>query len=150
MIIMILSEHWCNQYPSQLDPGVEISHDILTPHSNNRWQSILCISYLLDNIYHYIHDIKIISMISWIVIMLLLTLPNAIPTRPGGQNIIWYFHPPSKYFAPPPQKKNILMISWVVIMLFILTLPKAIPTWPGGQIIVWYFDPPLDILTLLK
>ena len=32
-MIMILFQHWCNQYqyPSQLDPGVEISYDIMTP-----------------------------------------------------------------------------------------------------------------------
>ena len=39
------------------------------PHPpNNRWKTVVCISYLLDKIYHYI---KIISMISWVVIILL-------------------------------------------------------------------------------
>ena len=70
-MIMILFLHWCNQYPSQLDPGVEISHDILTPPpppSNDQLQSFVCILHLVDKIYHYV---KIILMISWIVIMIL-------------------------------------------------------------------------------
>ena len=115
--------------------------------------------YLLDKIYH----IKIISMMSWIVIMLLLTLPKAIQTRPGGQNIIWYFDPLSRYFDPPPPPPitddTVLFVFHIYLQnlslyqnyindflssynAFILTLPKAIPTWPRGQIIVRYFDPP--------
>ena len=75
IVIMLLFWHYQRQ--SQLDPGVKISYIILPPPpppeifsapSNNRWQSFVCISYLLNKIYHYI---KIISMISWIVIMLL-------------------------------------------------------------------------------
>ena len=41
---------------------------IFWPPSNNRWQSFVCILYLLDKIYHYI---KIIPMISCIAIILL-------------------------------------------------------------------------------
>ena len=70
---------WHYQKLFQLDPGVKISYDILTPPSptryfrpptppNNRWKTVVCISYLLDKIYHYI---KIILVISWVVIMLL-------------------------------------------------------------------------------
>ena len=65
---------WHYQNLSQLDPGVKISYDILTPPLDiltplkNPWQSIVCILYLVDKIYHYV---KIILMISWIVIMIL-------------------------------------------------------------------------------
>ena len=33
-MIMILFQHWYNQCPPQLDPGVEISYDIFTPFNN--------------------------------------------------------------------------------------------------------------------
>ena len=65
---------WHYQNISELDPGVKISYNILTPPLDiltplkNRWQSFVCILYLVDNIYHYF---KIILMISWIVIMIL-------------------------------------------------------------------------------
>ena len=73
---------WYYQKLSQLDPGVKISYDILTPSlyifshlhlhppppQHNWWKTVVCISYLLVKIYHYI---KIILMISWVVIMLL-------------------------------------------------------------------------------
>ena len=78
----------------------------------------------------------------------ILTLPKAIPTQHGGQNIIRYFDPPTRYFAFHVcisylldkiyhYIKIILMISWG-ISAFILTLPKAIPN--QGQNIVRYFD----------
>ena len=46
---------------SQLDQGVKISYDILTPLLNNQWQSFICLSYLLDKrrciiISKHIHD----------------------------------------------------------------------------------------------
>ena len=66
-MIMILFQHWYNQCPPQLDPGVEISYDILTPF-NNQWQSFVCTKYLLCKICHYT---RIILMISWVVTMLL-------------------------------------------------------------------------------
>ena len=62
---------------SQLNLGVKISYDILTPSldifttSINRWKSFVCIPYQLDKIVHYI---IIISMISWIAFIL--TLPK--------------------------------------------------------------------------
>ena len=66
---------WHYQNLSELDPGVKISYDILPPPPldiltplKNRWQSFVCILYLVDKIYHYV---KIILMISWIVIMIL-------------------------------------------------------------------------------
>ena len=59
--------------PSQ--PGGQNIVRYFTPHpqifwppSNNQWQNFVCVSYLLDNIYHYI---KIMLMITWVVIMLL-------------------------------------------------------------------------------
>ena len=71
IVIMLLFWHY--QKLSQLDPGVKMSYIILTPYifstsSNNRWWSFVCISYLLNKIYHYV---KITSIISWIVKMLL-------------------------------------------------------------------------------
>ena len=53
---------WRYQKLSQLDPGVKISYNILTPPSpldiltplKNRWQSFVCILYLVDKIYHYV------------------------------------------------------------------------------------------------
>ena len=51
---------WQYQKLSQLDPGVKISYDILTlpPQDiftppKNRWQSFVCILYLVDKIYLY-------------------------------------------------------------------------------------------------
>ena len=74
LIVMMLL-FWHYQKLSQLDPWVKISYDILTPPPSryfdplkNRWQSFVCILYLVDKIYHYV---KIILMISWIVIMIL-------------------------------------------------------------------------------
>ena len=73
LIVMMLL-FWHYQKLSQLDPWVKISYDILTPPLDiltplkNRWQSFVCILYLVDKIYHYV---KIILMISWIVIMIL-------------------------------------------------------------------------------
>ena len=74
LIVMMLL-FWHYQKLSRLDPWVKISYDILTPTPSryfdplkNRWQSFVCILYLVDKIYHYV---KIILMISWIVIMIL-------------------------------------------------------------------------------
>ena len=51
---------WQYRKLSELDPGVKISYDILTPpHSRyfdplkNWWQSLVCILYLVDKIYLY-------------------------------------------------------------------------------------------------
>ena len=82
-------------------------------------------------------------------IAFILTLPKAISTWPGGQNIVWYFDclPSSNQCQGFVLIRSIkiltsLMVFWVVLPLLIFTLPKTIPTWPGGQNIVWYFDPP--------
>ena len=63
-IIMLL--FWYYQKLSKLDPEVKISYDIFTP--TRYFAFNVCISYLLDKIYHYI---KIILMISLVIIMLL-------------------------------------------------------------------------------
>ena len=99
-------------------------------------------------------------MISWIVIMLLLTLPNAIPTRSRGQNIIWYFDPPSRYFDSPQIIDDkvlflfhIYLIRSIIILKYIndflsssnafnLTLQQKYPNSTRGQNIVRYFDSP--------
>ena len=60
-------------------------------------------------------------MMSWIVIMLLLTLPKAIPARPGGQNIVWYFAPLSRYFDTPPQ-----ITDDMVLFVFHIYLTKSV------------------------
>ena len=91
--------------------------------------------------------------------MLLLTPQKAIPTRPGGQNIVQYFDLPSNN---PLQSfvfvsylldkiyhiKMISMMSWLLnsYTAFIDTT-KCYPTRPGGQNIIWCFDTPLDILS---
>ena len=72
---------WHHQNLSELDPGVKISYDILTPpplryfdppqKSMNQWQSFVCILYLVDHVDKIYHYVKIILMISWIVIMIL-------------------------------------------------------------------------------
>ena len=104
----------------------------------NQWQSFLCISYLLDKIYHYI---EIISMISWIVIMLLFWHYQKLSQFDPGVKISRYFRPPTP--SPPPNNpwktvvcisylldkiyhyiKIILVIYWVVIMLLIWHYPK--------------------------
>ena len=73
-------------------------------------------------------------MISWIVIIVIMLLfwhyqkLSQLPTRPGGQNIVRYFDPPTRYFAFNVcisylldkiyhYIKIILMISLVIIML---------------------------------
>ena len=96
-MIMILFQHWCNQYPSQLDPGVEISYDILPPPPpppppNNQLQSFVCILYLLDKIHHYK---KIISMISWIVKMLLFWHYQKVSQLDPGVKILYDILTPS-------------------------------------------------------
>ena len=54
--IAIMLLFWHYQKLSQLDPGVKISYDILTPPLDiftppmNRWKSFVYNSYLLDNI----------------------------------------------------------------------------------------------------
>ena len=59
----------------------------------------------------YIHDIRIISMMSWIVIMLVLTLPKAIPTGP----------PTSRYFDHPPQ-----ITDDIVLFVFHIYLTRSV------------------------
>ena len=167
IVIMLLFWHY--QKLSQLKPGkkifrgmgVKISYNILTlldifTPSNNQWQSFVCVSYLLDNIYHYI---KIKLMISCIVILLLSWHYQKLSQLDLGVKISY------DILTDSPQVINdkvlfvvhiclirsikiltSLMLFWVVLMLLIFTLPKTIPTWPGGQNIVWYFDPPLLII----
>ena len=65
IVAMLLFWHY--QKLSQLDPEVKISYDILTPQLDILHFNV-CISYLLDKIYHYV---KIILMISLVIIMLL-------------------------------------------------------------------------------
>ena len=58
---------WNYQKLSQLDPGVKISYDILTPSRYFHppvWQSFICLSYLLEKMYYYS---KIILMIFLII-----------------------------------------------------------------------------------
>ena len=66
--VVIMLSSWHFQKLSQLDPGVKISYDILTPLKLSMTKFFICVSYLLDKICHYI---KIILMISLVVIMLL-------------------------------------------------------------------------------
>ena len=89
---------WHYQKVSQLNPGLKISYDILTLSPLRYFhppQSFVCISHLLDKIYHYI---KIISMISWIVKMILFWhYQNLSELDPGVKiSYIWIFWPPSK------------------------------------------------------
>ena len=121
------------------------------PLPNNRWQTVVCISYLLDKIYHYI---KIILMISWVVIMLL----------------FWHYQKLFQLRAKisydiltdSPQIINdkvlfaihiCLITSFNILTLLMISFlcssnavnfytTKTIPTWPRGQNIVWYFAPP--------
>ena len=98
---------WYYQKVSQLDPGVKISYDILTPSPldiftplKNRWQSFVCILYLFDKIYLYI---KIISMISLIVMMLLFWHYQKLSQLDPGVKILYdILTPPlpSRYFYP--------------------------------------------------
>ena len=122
IVIMILSWHY--QKLSQLDPAVEISYDILTPpwifslHSNNQWQSFLCISYLLDKIYHYI---EIISMISWIIIMFLFWHYQKLSQLDPGVKISYDILTPSRYFHPPTnQWQSFVCISYLLDKIIML------------------------------
>ena len=89
------------------------------------------------------------------------TLPKAIPTRPGGQNIVRYFDPQSRYFHPQCIDDKVFFAFHIYLIrslywdhindflnsynAFILTLPKAIPHWPGVKISYDILTPYLDI-----
>ena len=60
---------WHYQKVSQLDPGVKISHDILTPSPLDIFTPLKVL--FAFHIYLIRSIIKIVSMISWIVKMLL-------------------------------------------------------------------------------
>ena len=94
---------------------------IFWPPSNNRWQSFVCISYLFDKIYPYIHDIRIISMIFFWHYQKLSQLD------PGGEISYHIWTPSSKrwqgfvfvsYLLDEIYHiKIVSMMSWIVIML---------------------------------
>ena len=128
MVKMLLFWHY--QKLNQLNPGVKISYDILTPldiFNSLKWSMTKVFFafhiYLIISLYYnYINDF-LNSYNAFI-----LTLPETIPTRPGGQNIVRYFDPPTRYFAFNVcisylfdkiyhYIKIILMISLVIIML---------------------------------
>ena len=99
--IIIMLVFWHYQKLSQLDPGVKISYDILTPprYFHPQW--------IDDEVFFAFHNYLIRSLY-WNHIngilnsynAFILTLPKAIPTRPGGQNIVQYFDPPTRYLGP--------------------------------------------------
>ena len=129
---------------------------IFWPPSNNRWQSFVCILYLFDKISHYI---EIISMISWIAIMLLFWHYQKLSQLNPGVKISYdILTPPLDIFTSQWIADKVLFAFHIYLIrslywnyindflncynAFISTLPKAIPTQPRGQNIVQYFDPP--------
>ena len=51
----------------------------------------------------------------------ILTLPKAIPTRPGGQNIVQYFDPPSRYVHLPHlnnQWQSFVSVSYLLNKIY--------------------------------
>ena len=141
IVIMLLFWHY--QKLSQLDPGVKISYIILT--SPRYFQPPQIID---DKVLFAFHIYLIRSIIILKLYAFILTLPKAIPTRPGGQNIVQYFDPPTRYFAFNVcisylldkiyhYIKIILMISLVIIVLLFDTTKN----YPNSRSnIVRYFD----------
>ena len=93
---------WHYQKVSQLDPGVKISYDILTPSPLD----IFTPPEIIDDkvlfavhIYFIRSIIKIVSMISWIVKMLLFWhYQNLSELDPGVKILYDILTPPSRYF----------------------------------------------------
>ena len=93
VVILLLQNLLHYQKLSQLDLGIKISYDILTDSPQVINDKVLFVVHICLMI-----SIKILTllMIFWVVLMLLIfTLPKTIPTWPRGQNIVWYFDPPS-------------------------------------------------------
>ena len=123
-------------------------------------------------------------MISWIVIMLLwslyvslyynyvndflnshnafiMTLPKAIPTRPGGQNIVRYFNSPQIindkvlfevhiYLIRSINILTSLMISCIVLMLWFLHYQKLSLLDQWVKILYVFFTPPPPPLLIIN
>ena len=126
-------------------PGVKIPHNILIPPSYNRWQSFVCISYLIDNIYY--HN-SIILMIYSVVVIIYFDTTKNYPNFARG----------SKYCTISPASKNrwqnfvcnsyllhkIYHYINIISIIHILVIMPSFWQYPNstrGQDIVQYFDP---------
>ena len=143
IVKMLLFWHYQKLY--QLNPGVKISYDILTPLRYFQPPQIIndevfvSISYLLNNIYHYI---KIVSMISWIVIMLLFWHYQKLSQLDPEVKISYDILTPQLDILHLMFAFRIYLIRSIIILksindffsnynAFILILPKTIP--PQGK-----------------
>ena len=118
--IMLLFLHYQKLF-NNFDPL-----DIWIPPPNEL-QSFVCISYLFDKIYHYI---RIISMISWIVVMLLFwhyqklsqLNPGKKISRGVGVKISYNILTPLDIFTPPPQIINdkVLFVFHIYLTISII------------------------------